>query len=171
MDKLRLELVYEWEPFTVNGQHLTFAQLRERQLFSNECSHWGAAIYKWQGLVTKGTRFGKVGILIGETDDLRQCVQQYASARGASRDALARSEFLSAGDIRLSIFRLHNATLNVEDSQCVQDSQEVLDGLQPVLQASLVHNNAKRRTLYQQLLQLGKAMQNRSYIWIVNLEF
>lgn len=170
MDKLRLELEYEWEPFTVTGQHLTFAQLRGTQLLRNECSHWGAGIYEWQGMVTEGTRFGKVGILIGETDDISQRIQQYANARPASKDAQARDDFLLAGDIRLYIFRPHNATLRVEDAQSVPDSQQVRDEWHPLFQAVLVQNNAKRRALYQQLLLLGKAAQHRLYIWLVNTE-
>ncbi len=170
MDKLRLELEYEWEPFTVTGQHLTFVQLRARPLFRNECSHWGAVVYKWQGMVMEGTHFPKIGILIGETDDLSQSIQQYADARPATKDAQARDDFLTAGDIRLYIFRPHDATLDIQDAQSVPDSQPVRGEWYPLLQATLVQNNARRRALYQQLLALGKAAQHRPYVWLVNRE-
>ncbi len=170
MDKLKLELEYEWELFTVTGQHLSFAQLRGIQLFRNECSHWGAAIYKWQGMVMEGARFPKIGILIGETNDISQRIQQYANARPASQDAQVRDDFLLSGDIRLYIFKPHNAALQIEDAQSVPDAEPVRDEAYPLFQALLIQNTAKRRALYQQLLLLGKVAQHRRHIWLVHTE-
>lgn len=172
MDKLRLELAYDWEPFKVKDQALTFAQLCQMQLFRNECSHWGAAIYKWEGVLTQGARFGKVGILIDETDDMRQCIEQYARASPGSKEAYARDDFLLEGDIRLYIFRATNATLNVEDVQSpAPGSTDILDARRSLYEALLVMNKRKRRVLYQQLLVLGKAIQNRPHIWLVYPDF
>lgn len=169
MDKLHLDLEYEWEPFTVSGQHLTFAQLRERELFSNECSHWGPAIYKWEGVPTKSERPWQLGILIGETDSIKQRIQQYATARAASRDGNAREDFLLLGDIRQYIFRPHNARLDIEDFQsAVQGSKEMRRERQPLYEALLVTNKAERRALYRQLLVIGKLMQDRPYVWLVD---
>lgn len=79
MQSLHFDLEYEWEPFTFQGRQLTFEGHRTARLSQKECSHWGAAIYKWEGLLTLGEYAGKVGVLAGETDDLRQRIKQYVS--------------------------------------------------------------------------------------------
>jgi hypothetical protein len=78
-DILNVQLLYSWSPFKAKGVHLTFAQHVETRLESARCSHWGPAVYKWQGRVLSGPYSGKTGILIGDTDNLRQYIKQYVS--------------------------------------------------------------------------------------------
>jgi len=94
MDKLDFHLEYEWQPFTMAGRHLTFIEHQETRLLRDKCSHWGAAIYKWEGTLTQGEHAGRFGILIGETDDLRQRIKQYAKGTQPRGNAYWRKEFL-----------------------------------------------------------------------------
>jgi hypothetical protein len=53
------------------------------------------------GLVKSGPRSGEVGVLIGETGDLRQRIKQYVAGTQDRGNRLWRETFLSLGDIRL----------------------------------------------------------------------
>ena len=55
MNSLTYHIDYEWAPFIVNGKHLSFREYdRGVRLIQGECSHWGPAIYKWEGLILEG---------------------------------------------------------------------------------------------------------------------
>ena len=155
MDALRFELEYEWEPFMVTGQHLNFAQLCKRQLFPNECSHWGTAVYKWEGLLTRGTHVGKVGILIGETENISQCIQQYATATSESADFYKHKSFLSQGDVRLFIFKVHKATLGIEEPKSIFESL-------------LVSSPRERRIVYKELWVTNQVLEKQPHIVLMN---
>ena len=73
------EIACSWEPFTYSGTHLTFAQHARTRLDRAIYSHWGPTVYKWAGPLTSGANAGKVGVLIGDTGDLRQRIKQYVS--------------------------------------------------------------------------------------------
>lgn len=81
MNTLIFQLEYEWVPFKVNNRHLIFSEYEDNgiRLEQGKCSRWGAAIYKWEGIITEGENQGKTGILVGETDDIRTRLNQYKS--------------------------------------------------------------------------------------------
>jgi len=114
-EQLNAELMYSWEPFTVDGAHLTFAQHVEARLQRNRCSHWGPAVYKWEGPVTSGPNAGTIGLLIGETDDLRQRIKQYVSGTQERGNKLWRETFLSKGEVGLHILRLRSFSISDGD--------------------------------------------------------
>lgn len=151
MDTLRFELEYEWESFTVQGQHLTFAQLCDRKLFPNECSHWGAAVYKWEGILTLGPYSGRLGIHIGETESIQEQIQRYSTATSEQADLYRYRAFLSHGDVRLFIFKLVNATLGVTDPKSVFGPGWMMPASQ-------------RRVMYQQLLVTKYSLENPRYV-------
>lgn len=125
MDTLRFELEYDWEPFKVMGEHLTFAQLGQTPLFPNECNHWGAAVYKWEGTLTRGIHIGKVGMLIDETGNITQRIQKYAAATSESGNLYRARGFLSHGEFRLYILKLHNATFELGERMSLFDSWRI----------------------------------------------
>lgn len=92
-DFLNMELEYSWEPFTFQGKHLTFHEHRRSRLSSAACSHWGPAVYKWEGLLTKGEHMGETGVLIGQCDDLRQRIKQYVSVPKSRETSIGASNF------------------------------------------------------------------------------
>jgi hypothetical protein len=106
--RLTAEIAYRWRPFTVDGVHLTFSQHAHARLEERRCSCWGATVYKWQGPLIDGPHSGKVGVLIGETADLRQRIRQYVSGTQERGDKLWRETFLARGDVRLYTLDLHS---------------------------------------------------------------
>src|SRR2546425_6073766 len=90
-------LSYEWAPFTFDGFHLTFPQHCGTRLDSARCSHWGPAVYKWEGVVSSGPNTGKIGVLIGETEDLRHRIKQYVSGTQKRGNRLWREGLLKRG--------------------------------------------------------------------------
>jgi hypothetical protein len=115
-ENLFAQLSYEWKPFTLDGIHLTFTQHIASRLEQTRCSHWGSAVYKWEGMVNSGQNAGKTGVLIGETENLRQRIKNYVSGAQKSGNKLWRETFLSLGDVRLY-------TLNLIQSQlCLSSS-------------------------------------------------
>ncbi|MBI3537439.1 MAG: hypothetical protein HY070_07790 [Chloroflexi bacterium] len=154
MDKLRFDLEYEWQPFKVEGRHLTFAEHQETRLFRKQCSHWGAAIYKWEGKLTRGEHMGEVGILIGETGDIRQRIKQYIKGTQKSGNLYWRKNFLLNGDILLYVLKLYSATFGTEFNSTVLDLQDFSSG--------------NRRVVYEQLLVMNQVALNRPDSWVVN---
>ena len=106
MESVSFDFEYEWEPFTVQEKHLTFEEHRSARLNRTDCSHWGAAIYKWEGPLTRGAHAGQTGVLVGETADLRQRIKQYVSGTQESGNKFWREKFLTRGNIRLYVLRL-----------------------------------------------------------------
>jgi len=155
MNILRFEFEYEWEPFTLSGKHLTFAEHRMARLSKRTCSHWGEAVYKWEGLLKKGPHAGKVGILIGETSDLRQRIKQYIRGTQKHGNIYWRENFLENGDIRLYILKLKRAEFQVEESSPI--ALDVRD-----------FSSGNRRVVYEQLLVLHESELNRPDVWLVN---
>jgi hypothetical protein len=94
VEHLIAELKYDWRPFTLDGQHLNFRQHVTSRLSETCCSHWGPTVYKWQGRLEGGPHASSVGILIGETSDLRQRVKQYVSGTQERGNKLWRESFL-----------------------------------------------------------------------------
>jgi len=155
MANLRFELEYDWEPFILEGRHLTFKQHQTARLYKSKCSHWGAAIYKWEGILTEGPMAGNTGILIGETDDLRQRIKQYVGGTQKSGNVYWRDNFLTKGDIRLNIFRLKTTYFWIDGSAKLDlDLQDLSSG--------------NRRVFYEQLLIMHEVIEDRPNTWIVN---
>jgi len=155
MNDLLLHLKYEWEPFTVSGKHLTVAEHKVTRLNRTQCSHLGAVVYKWEGLLQSGPHAGKIGILIGETGDLRQRIKQYATGTQEQGNAYWRKVFLSIGDIRLYILRLREATFGTGESNPIAlDLQDFSSG--------------SRRVAFEQLLVMNEIALNRPNMWLVN---
>ncbi len=158
MGTLRFELEYNWEPFTVTGQQLTFAQIGKMKLFPNECSHWRAAIYKWEGILMRGPNIGKLGILFGETDDISLRIQQYATATHQSREYYERQEFLLLGDVRLFIFKPQKTTIDMKEPKSIFEN-------------SRSFAVKDRRTMIKELLVIHQVLQQQPYIVLMNREF
>ncbi len=133
--------MYSWEPFTVDGAHLTFAQHVEARLQRNRSSHWGPAVYKWEGPVTSGPNAGTIGLLIGETDDLRQRIKQYVSGTQERGNKLWRERFLSKGEVGLHILRLRSFSISDGDRSA---SVEVVTALSSPAVASYIAGRFSR---------------------------
>lgn len=146
---------YDWQPFTVGGKHLTFTRHKNTRLRETQCSHWGAAVYKWEGALTAGPHIGETGILIGETDDIRQRIKQYVSGQQPGGNAYWRSAFLEQGDIRLYILQLKAADFR-------------LDALAPIRFDPLDFSSGNRRVAYEQTLIMREVESKRPDVWIVN---
>lgn len=106
-ERSTMETEFSWRPFTLDGRHLSFAEHVTARLEEKRCSCLGPAVYKWQGRLKAGPRGGKVGLLIGETGDLRQRIKQYISGTQDRGNKLWRETFLSLGDIFLYTLDLH----------------------------------------------------------------
>src|SRR5207249_2611212 len=78
-ERLNTGIEFAWHPFTLLATHLSFRQHAKARLDKRWCSCWGPAVYKWEGRLTSGPQSGKIGILIGETDDLRGRIKQYVT--------------------------------------------------------------------------------------------
>ncbi len=156
MESVQLRLDYEWEPFTLRGRHLTFEEHCDARLTKAECSHLGEAVYKWEGTLTSGEHTGKVGVLIGETGDLRQRIKQYVSGTQERGNLLWRETFLTRGKIYLFILRVtHGSIENRGKAGCA------------AADISLSSANI-RRTLEQLLVTKERTMCIREDVWIVN---
>ncbi len=158
MGRLHLALEYEWEPFTVGGEHLTFAQLAERKLLPNECSHWGAAVYKWEGPLSRGelgTGVGRVGIVIGETDNISGRIQQLAAAASQSGELWRHKSFLSQGDFRLFVFELRQAAIGEEEPTAD-------------LEGWFLYSPRERRIMYKDLVFANQALKRLPYVVLMH---
>ncbi|SRR6266540_3698778 len=155
MKSLSFNLQHDWSAFTVGGFHLNFEEHRIARLSQVDSSDWGPAIYKWEGPITQGEHSGQVGVLIGETDNLRQRIKQYVSGTQESGNKYWREQYLSKGDIRLY-------TLGFDFCQLTTDSGRVVNFGKDELASG------NFRLILEQLLvqvELGRKDPSR---WIVN---
>ena len=142
---------YNWAPFIVNGKHYGFNEDQNIRLEKTNCSHWGPAIYKWEGRMTEGEHKGKTGILIGETNNIRARLNQYKSGTQTSGNKFWREHFLTKGKIYYWILNLASCSLS---GRTIQPDQ-------------LKSKNF--RLVLEQLLVLDRLMvDDPSKIWIVN---
>jgi hypothetical protein len=149
---MNVELKYTWQPFAVGGKHLSFSEHITARLERGLCSWWGPAIYKWEGPVHSGPKTGKVGVLIGETGDLRQRIKQYVSGTQERGNKLWRETFLSLGDIRLYTLNLVSFAV---DGRTNMAAGEVL-----------ARNNL--RLILEQLLVMHILSSSNGSVWVVN---
>ena len=152
--KAGFEFEYEWEPFTCAGTHLTFDAHRTTRLDARTCSHWGPAIYKWEGGIHEGPHAGGTGVLIGETGDLRQRIKQYVHGTQKSGNAYWRETFLTKGDIHLYVLRLGDTVCEVAPRVSVTLPSD------PTASGNL-------RLIYEQILVLEQSTRGED-VWIVN---
>lgn len=147
---LDCSLEYIWKPFTFQGRHLSFQDHRISRLSERDCCHWGPAVYKWEGLVRDGGHAGSVGVLIGETGDLRQRIKQYVSGTQESGNRYCREQFLNLGEIYLYI---------LGSPKCRVKGQGFQWGL-----SDLTGNNV--RLIWEQLIVLREVSKGER--WVVN---
>ena len=97
----------------MNGRHLIFREYEKNgmRLVHGECSHWGPAIYKWEGIITEGENEGKTGILIGQTDDIRARLNQYKTGTQEIGNKYWLEHFLRKGSISYWVMNLKKASL------------------------------------------------------------
>jgi len=155
MESLNFDFEYAWEPFTVQGRHLTFEEHHNVRLSRADCSHWGAAVYKWEGLLIQGDHAGEAGILIGETKDLRQRIKQYISGTQESGNKYWREQFLTKGDVRLYVLRFVQGKISTPAGE----SETLGTG-------DLVRNNI--RLVLEQLLVRREVARGDEKRWVVN---
>lgn len=117
---------------------------------------WGPAFYTWEGSVTQGPHSGSVGILIGETSDLRQRIKQYVSGTQERGNKLWREDFLLLGDVRLCTLDLHSLVVG---------GREHPESIGP--QAAIESANL-RLVLEQLLVMKAVAAARDSCSWVVN---
>ena len=157
MESLRFEIDYSWEPFTFGGAHLTFQEHSDARLSQDICSHWGVAVYKWEGPLTEGTNVGKVGVLIGETENLRQRIKQYISGTQKSENKYWREQFLTRGPVRLYVLRFINGKIQMPAGSSLS------------LSASDLNSNNVRLVVEQLLvLKVYASAKGNLTRWIVN---
>lgn len=155
MESLNFDFEYIWEPFTFRGRHLTFEEHRNVRLRKGDCSHWGAVVYKWEGLLTQGDHASEVGVLIGETGDLRQRTKQYITGTQKAGNKYWREQFLMKGDIRLYVLNF------VHGKICTPAGESVTLGTD-----DLLSNNV--RLVLEQLLVLREVTRGDAKRWVVN---
>ena len=154
-ERVSADFTYDWVPFTLEGHHLTFAEHRTARLESSRCSHWGPAVYKWDGILTAGSRAGQRGILIGETRDLRQRIKQYVTGTQERGNRLWRESFLTLGEVRLWVLQLHAFRLTIGDLAVSIPTAEVFES-----------NN--RRLVIEQFLVMRTLRDADRGTWVVN---
>ena len=155
MQSLTADFAYEWEPFLVEGKHLNFDDHRKTRLSRGKCSHWDAAVYKWEGVLTAGQHSGEVGVLIGETGDLRQRIKQYVSGTQQSGNHYWREEYLTKGDIRLFVLSFPRLRVAEPPEEWETFGMENL-------------GSDNLRLVLEQLLVLGESARRSEGRWIVN---
>ena len=154
-DRLGVSLTYSWEPFTFRGRHLTFADHRVTRLSAHDCSHWGAVVYKWEGLIAEGDHAGEMGILIGESQDLRQRIKQYVSGTQKSGNKFWREQFLTKGNIHLYILKFDQIEVPVTFGESLTLTSD-----------AVASNNV--RLVLEQLLVLREVIREDRKRWVVN---
>jgi hypothetical protein len=152
-DTLRAELCYSWVPFTVAEAHFTFVQHHSMRLQRSLCSHWGPAVYKWEGPITTGPHLGKVGVLIGETGDLCKRIKQYVSGTQERGNKLWRDAFLTQGE--MSLYTLELTSFR-------NSGREPID-------PSAVLARANLRLVLEQLLVMQAFAEDGNSRWVVNV--
>lgn len=152
---ISFEISFQWEPFTVDSKHLTYHQLAKTTLYKTLCSHWGSAIYKWEGVLHQGPNKGKTGILVGETKNLRQRIKQYINGTPKQGNLYWRKNFLELGDIYLYILKLAKAQFKLDNNRSIS--------LNP-----LDFSSGNIRLIYEQLLVMNAVADHTDDVWIVN---
>jgi hypothetical protein len=155
IETLTVEFSYSWLPFTVDGAHLSFTEHCGTRLDSMRCNHWGPAVYKWEGRLATGPQAGKLGVLIGETGDLRQRIKQYVAGTQERGNQLWRETFLSKGDARLFVLDLKGLSVKSDGNG------------RPLAATELLQSN-NRRLVLEQLLVMEAVSRADDSIWIVN---
>jgi hypothetical protein len=151
-ESLDFQLEYGWKPFTLCSRHLSFREHCISRLLQADCNHWGAAVYKWEGLVKEGDHSGQTGVLIGETGDLRSRIKQYVSGTQECGNKFWRDQFLTKGEIYLYV--LESAILRSKWSS---------------FESKLVDlSGANVRLVLEQLLVSREAARGDGNRWIVN---
>jgi len=137
MSALTFQFEYEWMPFKANSRHMSFLDYESNsvRLLKGECSHWGAAIYKWEDTISEGDKQGKTGILIGETDDIRARLNQYKSGTQENGNKYWREHFLRKGSIYYWVLNLKKCFL---DYQAIEARQIESKNFRLVLEQLLV---------------------------------
>lgn len=154
-ERSTIEIEYSWRPFTLDGTHLSFAEHATARLEERRCSCWGPAVYKWEGLLKSGPHSRKVGVLVGETGDLRQRIKQYVAGSQDRGNKLWRETFLSLGEVRLYTLDLH--AFKVSGSR----------GTTSLAPADALASSNMRLVLEQILVMQAVADAGNS-IWVVN---
>jgi len=152
MEILTAEFSYSWQPFTLDGQHLHFAEHSVARLERTRCSWWGPAVYKWAGEVTQGPHAGQRGVLIGETANIRSRIKQYLSGTQERGNKLWRESFLNLGSIRLYILALE--TFSVSGTTVIEPTK--------------VLARTNLRLVLEQLLVAKAVAEADDSVWIVN---
>ena len=155
LERLAAELEYSWKPFVVDGQHLTFSEHLSTRLESHRCSHWGPAVYKWEGPTTDGPHAGQIGLLIGETSDLRQRIKQYVSGTQERGNKLWREIFLSRGDARLYTLASWSLAVVAHDGAHTRFGPDAL-------------TSPNVRLVLEQLLVMRAVSDADASVWVVN---
>lgn len=151
-ESLEFQLEYAWKPFTLCGRHLSFRDHCISRLSQADCNHWGPAVYKWEGLIKDGEHTGQIGVLIGETSDLRSRVKHYISGTQESGNKFWRDQFLTKGEIYLYV--LESAILRSKWSR---------------FESKLVDlSGANVRLVLEQLLVFRETAKGDGSRWIVN---
>jgi hypothetical protein len=151
MQTLAPRIEYEWAPFEVRGSHLCFSDHIKARLSQAACSWWGPAIYKWEGPITSGPNEGKLGVLIGETADLRARIKQYVRGTQRRGNKLWRETFLQLGRIALYTLKLDSLSI----------------GREPIRPDDALASNNMRLFLEQALVMEVLSQRNPA-IWVVN---
>ena len=155
MESLNFDFDYAWESFTFQGRHLTFEEHRHVRLNIAECNHWGAAVYKWEGLITQGDHAGEIGVLIGETQDLRRRIKQYISGTQGLGNKYWREQFLTKGDVRLYVLKFSQGKVHTPVGQTATLGS-----------SDLVSKNI--RLVLEQLFVLCEVARGDKKRWVVN---
>ena len=147
MESIKFDFKYEWEPFTLQSRHLTFREHSRARLSRADCSHWGAAVYKWEGLLAEGEHAGDIGVLIGETSDLRQRIKQYVSGTQKSGNKYWREQFLSMGNVKLYVLAASQIGTRAGFDESLMDNAEGVasNSVRLILEQLLVSREVARR--------------------------
>jgi len=157
IESLELKIEYLWNPFLYKGGHLTFNDCKNVILRQEDCSYWGAAVYKWEGQITIGDHAGELGVLIGETLDLRQRIKQYISGTQESGNKYWREEFLSKGNIYFFILTLMGGYVLSKSEKLVSIGKDSF-------------KSKSRRLIIEKSLILKELSENKDRKWVVNRE-
>ena len=155
MASVSVQMQFEWEPFKVNGQHFAFDRDKNSRLSRLACSHWGPVVYRWEGAIDSGPNTGKTGVLIGETNNLRQRIKQYVAGTQARGNKLWREEFLTRGAIYLYVLALKSLSLEA-------------NGSATVVAPSSAFSSSNMRVLMEQSLVQSQIQLKDPSIWLVN---
>jgi hypothetical protein len=138
--QIEIDIEYEWEPFNINGDSYYFEIHFNKRKIKNNCSHFGPAIYKWEGEI-KNKRI----ILIGETNDLLKRINQYRNGTQDSKHSgnkYWREKYLKLGNLALFILKINSININNNSL----DVKEVLkdNSVRLIIEQSLIFYERSR---------------------------